>query len=91
MCVPYLLTHQPLHSVLGVHVHVFQTMYLNMVFNDVAKFVVQVTAGSIASRELSTGDLLLRIGHEDTGHLTQSQANDVIKHCGNVLQLCVSK
>jgi len=53
--------------------------------------VQRVTAGSVASTGLSSGDVITRIGEVDTGPLTHAQSMQAIKNSGNVLQLCIAK
>ncbi|XP_064619554.1 titin-like isoform X2 [Lineus longissimus] len=51
----------------------------------------QVTAGSVASTALATGDLILKVSNIDSVDLTHNEAQDIIKNTHDVLQLTIHK
>ncbi|XP_064619568.1 titin-like isoform X4 [Lineus longissimus] len=53
--------------------------------------VQRVTAGSVASTALATGDLILKVSNIDSVDLTHNEAQDIIKNTHDVLQLTIHK
>jgi len=52
---------------------------------------MQVTGGSVAASHLHPGDVITSIGNAETTPLTHAQAMQVIKECGNRLQLGITR
>lgn len=53
--------------------------------------MLQVTPGSVAAAALGSGDVIIKIGNVMATNLEHSEAQDLVRESGNVLQLTVKK